>query len=177
MPVYQKVVIAKASQKIAFPKLVDRIFGNSVPPLGATASGGDITYSSSSTNVATVSGNTLNIMGVGTTTITATQAGSRNYLPAVSVSQIQKVAKASQVLSFAPPASLPFTKGYTFPLSATSSSGLSGFIYTTKNTTVLQITGSQAKIVGKGNAVITVSEPGNANYLPAKSISSTVRVQ
>ena len=177
MPVYQKVVIAKASQKITFPKLTDRTFGSSSITLSATAPGGVVTYSSSSTNVATVSSNTLAIMGVGTTTITATQAGSRNYLPAADIPQIQKVVKAAQTLTFAPPPTVSYTKGATFSLTATTSSGLAGFIYTTKNTTVLQITGSQAKIVGKGNAVITVSEPGNANILSAKSISATVKVQ
>jgi hypothetical protein len=43
-----------------------------LPP--TTLSTGDITYSSSNTAVATISGTTVTILGVGTTTITATQA-------------------------------------------------------------------------------------------------------
>ncbi len=42
-------------------------------------SAGTFSYSSSNTNVATVSGNTVTVVGLGSTTITATQAGTDSY--------------------------------------------------------------------------------------------------
>ena len=56
--------------------------------MNATASSGlPVSYTSSNPGVATVSGNTVMMTGVGTTTITANQAGDATYLEAVSVSQ------------------------------------------------------------------------------------------
>jgi len=176
-PVFRQIIVNKAPQKITFAKLIAGGFGSTPITLGATAPGGAVTYTSSNTNVATVSGNLLTFTGAGMTTITAAQQGSRNYLPASSVQQPQVVAKGAQTITFTPPTTLTFVKGSTFPLTARSSSGLSAFTFTTKNTTVLQISGTQAKVVGKGNAVITVNEPGNANYLAAKPFSATVKVQ
>lgn len=55
---------------------------------GATASSGlAITYTSSNLNVATIVNNMIHIEGLGSTTITASQAGNNGYNPATSVMQ------------------------------------------------------------------------------------------
>jgi hypothetical protein len=51
------------------------------------ASGNAVTFTSSDPNVATISGNTVTIVGIGTTTITASQAGSNHYNAALDVTQ------------------------------------------------------------------------------------------
>lgn len=56
-----------------------------------TASGLPISYGSSNTSAATVAGSTLTVVGPGTTTITASQAGNANYLPATSATQLLTV--------------------------------------------------------------------------------------
>lgn len=50
-------------------------------PVNTDIAGLPIVYTSSNTSVATVSGNTVTITGVGTTTITAVQAGNNNWNP------------------------------------------------------------------------------------------------
>jgi len=60
-----------------------------------TSSGLPITYTSSNPSVATVSGNTVTIVGVGSTTITASQAGNATYAPAVEVAQTLTVESAT----------------------------------------------------------------------------------
>jgi len=66
-----------------FKKLGDADFNP-----GATASSGlAITYTSSNTNVATIVNNMIHIVGIGLTTITASQAGNNGYNPATSVVQ------------------------------------------------------------------------------------------
>jgi hypothetical protein len=78
--------IAKGNQTITFGTLANRAYGDASFTLGATASSGlTITYASSNTNVATVSGNTVTIVGVGTTNITASQVGNTNYNAATDV--------------------------------------------------------------------------------------------
>ncbi|MFO1513072.1 MAG: DUF5011 domain-containing protein [Verrucomicrobiota bacterium] len=78
--------ITPAGQTITFAALADKTIGDAPFALGATASSGlAVTYVSSAPAVATVSGNTVTIVGVGTTTITASQAGNGNYTAAADV--------------------------------------------------------------------------------------------
>jgi hypothetical protein len=67
--------------------------GDAARPLIATSSSGlPVNLTSSDSNVATItSGNTLNIVGAGTTTLTATQTGDGNYDAALPVSVILTV--------------------------------------------------------------------------------------
>ena len=76
------------AQTITFGTLADATYGDADITLGASASSGlTVSYSSSNTAVATVVGNILTIVGVGTTTITASQVGDASYNPAPNVSQ------------------------------------------------------------------------------------------
>jgi hypothetical protein len=83
------LVIAKISQTITFGlDSATAKVGDAARPLIATSSSGlSVTLTSSDSRIATItSGNTLNIVGVGTTTITATQTGDGNYEAAMPVS-------------------------------------------------------------------------------------------
>jgi hypothetical protein len=75
-------------QSITFNALNNVTYGDADFNLTATASSGlTVSYTSSNEAVATVSGNTVTIHGVGETTITASQAGDGDYQPAISVPQ------------------------------------------------------------------------------------------
>jgi endonuclease I len=79
---------SNVAQTITFNSLPNLIYGNSSINLTATASSGlTINYMSSNTNVATISGNVLNVVGVGTVTITASQSGDSVYSATQSVGQ------------------------------------------------------------------------------------------
>jgi len=67
--------------------------GDAARTLIATSSSGlPVTFTSSNTNVATITGgNTLNFVGMGTTTITAKQAGNLNYDAAADVQVVLNV--------------------------------------------------------------------------------------
>jgi hypothetical protein len=86
--------MAKVSQTITFgldPATAK--VGDAARTLIATSSSGlPVTLTSSDSNVATItSGNTLNFLGAGTTTLTATQTGEGNYEAALPVSVILTV--------------------------------------------------------------------------------------
>ena len=82
------VVIAKGTQNIIFGSLPIKYLGDAAFNLTASAGSGlTVTYTSSNTNVATVLGSLVTIMGEGTTTITASQAGNSNWNAATSVPQ------------------------------------------------------------------------------------------
>src|SRR5690606_3126887 len=74
------IVIAQGTQTIAGLSDINTTLGAADITLPATTSAGlTISYSSSDTAVATVSANTVSIVGLGSTTITATQAGNANW--------------------------------------------------------------------------------------------------
>ncbi|HOZ52046.1 MAG TPA: YDG domain-containing protein, partial [Chitinophagaceae bacterium] len=81
-------------QVITFDPLANVVYGDAPITLTATggASGNPVTYSSSNTNVATIAGNVLTIVGAGSSIITASQLGDgTTYADAVPVDQTQTV--------------------------------------------------------------------------------------
>jgi len=73
------VVVAKASQTITFPWLPNGTVGGSAALMATSSAGLTVSYSSSDTSVATISGSTVNFVGAGLVSITASQAGNSNY--------------------------------------------------------------------------------------------------
>jgi uncharacterized repeat protein (TIGR02543 family) len=87
--------ITKANQTISFGALANKTTADLPFNLTATVSSGLIvSYLSSNTSVATIVGNTVTIVGVGTTTITASQSGNTNYNSAADVAQTLTVTLA-----------------------------------------------------------------------------------
>lgn len=90
--------IIKAIQTITFGTLSTKTLGDPSFDLTATASSElPVTYVSSNTNVATINGKTVTIIGAGTTDITASQAGNENYHPASSVIQTLTVTQRAGI--------------------------------------------------------------------------------
>ncbi|MCX6335202.1 MAG: autotransporter-associated beta strand repeat-containing protein [Bacteroidia bacterium] len=83
----------KGTQTIIFNTLLTKAFGDPPFTLSATggASGNPVTYTSSNTSVAIISGNSVTIVGTGTADITASQAGNSNYQAAPDVVQTLNV--------------------------------------------------------------------------------------
>jgi hypothetical protein len=167
--------VTLAPQTITFPAISAVKAGAAPFALNATASSGlPVSYSVFYTSVATVSGSTLTIVGAGTTTITASQAGNSSYSAAPSVTQTLTVGEASQTITFGAIPSQSVGSA-PFALSATASSGLP-VTYTSSNRGVATVSGSTVTIVADGTTLITASQSGNANFLAATSVSQTLTV-
>ncbi len=161
-------------QTISFSALPVMIYGDLPVTLTATASSGlPVTFTSSNTTVATLSGNVLTANSTGTADITALQTGNGTYAPARYI-RILTVNKAEQAITF--PA--PGTKTYgdpDFNLGATASSGLM-VSYSSDNPAVATISESTVHITGAGTAIITASQGGNNLYYSAIDINATLTV-
>ena len=143
-----------ANQTITFGALATKTFGDAPLPLSATASSGlSVTYASANTAVATVSGNTVTIVGVGTTTITASQIGDANYNTAPAVVQTLTVNKAAAAVSLG---NLAATYDST-PKAATVATTPSGL------TTNVTYDGSATAPTNAGSYAV-VGTIANANY-------------
>jgi hypothetical protein len=150
-----------------------------------------ISYASSDTAVATVvSGNSLQIVGAGSATITASQAGNVStggrYNAATSVTKSISVGKASQtIVTNAGATTLPnLTKDNgDFPfVPAIKSVNANGadtnltLAYSSSNTSVIAINGLNLQPLSVGTSTITVSQPGNTDYNAATSKTFTITV-
>ncbi len=171
----QTFSVAFEAQTITFPELVAKTIGSPDFDPGATASSGlAVVYTSSDESVAKITNGKIQIIGIGTTTITATQPGNFRFGPATPVQRVLNVSNATQTITF--PAI--GTKLYTdpaFQLQATASSGLP-VTYTSSNLNVAVINGNMVQIVSPGTTVITANQAGNGSFAAATPVSQTLEV-
>lgn len=170
-----EITVSKADQSITFDALTTKRLGDEPFELIATASSGlSVSYSSSDETVATVSGKTVTIVGAGTTTITASQAGNKNFKVAAGVQQDLTIEKQGQTISFEAPSSKKFGEP-SFELTATASSGLE-VSFASSDENVATISGATVTIVGAGTATITATQKGNNNYRQASPVTNELVV-
>lgn len=164
-PVQRVLVVNKASNPITFIQPAPRTFvkGGSFP-LAATSPAGAVAFSSGSTNLMVINGYTAVMKGAGTVSITATQVGNTNYLSASNVVRVVVINRAPQNITFTPTPTNTFVSGGVIHLVGSASSGLV-VSYTSGNTNVLSISGTNAIMRTKGEATVTAFQPGNADYL------------
>jgi hypothetical protein len=109
--------------------------------------------------------------GTGTCTLTASQSGDQNYLAAENIVRTVEAAKAPQAITFEQPAS-PAVYNTTFPVSATSDSGLAVSIEAsgacTRSGPLVRMTS------GTGTCALTARQAGDGNYQPAADVVRTV---
>ena len=165
MKLNQTIILASALQK----EMGDGDFS----PATAT-SGLPVTYSSSDTTVASIVDGKVHIVAAGTSTITASQAGSAEYNAASPVSQALTVNKKEQSISFAAIAEKT-TRDADFDPTAVSSSGLP-VTYTSSNQNVAAIVNGKVHLVGGGTALITAKQQGNESYNAAPDVSQELNV-
>jgi hypothetical protein len=170
------LTIAKANQAINFPPIAQQEFSTGTLPLNATggASGQPVTYASSNPGVATISGNTVTFVSVGSTTITANQAGNANYNAATAVDQVLTIVPAIQTITFnALPARTFDPANNTLTLSASSSSSLT-VTFRSSNESIATVSGTTLTILKAGTVDIIAEQAGNDNFGPAVAVPRTL---
>jgi len=170
--VVQKLII-KQPQTITFNALPAGLAIGTSIALDATASSGlPVSYAVANPAVATIAGNTMTIVGGGTTDVTATQPGNDEYEAAEAVVQ-KLVVKQLQTITFD-----EFQKvdvGTVVALNAVASSGLP-VTYKTNNSAVAQISNNKITAVGAGVAEITAMQAGDDFYAAAEPVTRTITV-
>jgi len=163
-------VVYKATPAISTTN-IDKTYGDGtfdIRPYITSNSDGDFTYTITGTSIATINGNTVTILGAGNVTINFSQAETTNYTSVSSylylnISRAQPynndtiiatIIKYYRDASFVlqDPSSPPYSPGYT----STS--------YSISDPSIATINGKTVTIVGAGNATISGTQSGNANY-------------
>ena len=98
-PVLRTFTVEKASQTIAFTAIANRTFSHTSFTLDASAAL-PVTFTSATTDICTAAGASVTMIRAGTCTITASQAGNSNFLPAGTVTRSFQVTKAPAQIWF-----------------------------------------------------------------------------
>ena len=141
---------------------ISKTYGDDDFNLSASSSStGAYTYSVTNQNIATLNGNTLTIVGAGSTSITVSQAADNNYNTASKTINLS-VAKGTPVLSFN-----DVVKNYgdtSFTIEAQSQTSSGSLTFSSSDNSVVSISGSTATVNGAGSSIITVTQSETANY-------------
>jgi hypothetical protein len=134
-----------------------------------------VSYATSDSGVAALTGSDLSFVGAGSATITASQAGNADYNAATAVDRTQTVTAAAlsnQLINFT--LSSPVTYGASpITLNATATSGLFP-TYTSSDPTIASVSGSTLTVLKAGSVTITASQAGDSFYNPAPDVPQTL---
>jgi len=138
-----------------------------------TSAGLDITYTVEDAKIASISGNILTIVEAGETFILATQGGNDLFEP-FSWKGAFVVNKAQQMISGLNDLNLK-TDDQPIELNGETTSGLT-VLYQSSDPKIASIEGNKLRIHTVGEVIVTASQSGNSNYLPAANITFKVVV-
>lgn len=173
--VAQSFTVGKETQTITFAALAAKTYGVAPFAVSATSSAGlTVAFTSATTSVCTVSGSTVTLVGVGTCTIDANQAGNANVSAATQVAQSFAVAKETQTITFAAFAGKALGSA-PFAVTATSSAGLTVTL-TSTTTPVCTVSGSTVTLVNVGTCTIAANQAGNADISAAAQVTQSFAV-
>ena len=167
------------SNTITFNALSTKAVTNADFTLSATTTSGlVITYTSSNTAVATVTGNTVHIVGAGSTDITANQAGNQLDPVATPVIQALTINKIPQAITF-PAIETKTRNSASFNLAATTDATGLVVTYASSDDLVATVTSTGTVTItatADGFADITASQAGDAVYVAATSVINRLNV-
>jgi len=167
------IFVAQAEQAISLDAPEEKTFGDAPFTISATASSGLPVILAIDSGPATLSGGVVTIQGAGTVVLTATQVGDDNFLPAETIEFSIGISRAEQALVFPAPGSKTYGDA-PFALAAFASSGLPvGYSVVSGPAS---ITGNLVTLLGAGNVVIAVEQPGDANHFAADQVTRSFEV-
>ena len=166
------LTVGKATPTITDFSVVSKAVGDASFSLVNPTSNsvGAFTYTSSDTSVATIAGNVVTIVGVGSSTITAVQASSTNYLSGSTTAVFQVTQGVLTLTNFSVPAKSVGNADFVLVPPTTGSTGL--ITYTSSDTSVATIVENVVTIVGVGTSTITASQESTTNYTSATITAS-----
>ena len=180
--VQQSFAVAKAAQSISFGSTPPSgaVYAGPAYTVAATASSGlpvSFSLAPASAGVCTVTGASVTLVGVGTCTILADQAGSADYEAAPQVQQSFAVAKAPQAITFTSTPPVVDGSVFFYNVSATAGSGLSvGFSLSAGSSGVCSLFGAWVFFYGNGTCVVRGNQAGDASWLPAPQVQQSIVV-
>lgn len=169
--VVRSFTITRSAQTITFADPGERHIDETSFEVAPTASSGlPVTVSVDPGSSCSISGSTVTILGVGTCTVRAAQAGDTYFEPATDVVREVAITKVPQTIDF------PVIPGHwvgedpgSFAISATASSGLTvGLASETSGTCT--VSGTTLTIVASGTCRVRATQAGDGYYAAAPDV-------
>jgi hypothetical protein len=175
--VLNQIIVVKKILTLSNFTVPVKNFGDAPFTLSAPASDslGSFSYNSSNPAVATISGNMVNIVGAGSSTITVTQAATNNYTSATTTASlvVSPIAPTFGIGGFTVP-----TKNFgdaPFTLQAPTSNSNGAFTYSVVGTTgVVDISNNVVTILSAGTTTIRATQSATNNYTSRTITASLV---
>jgi hypothetical protein len=144
----------------------------------AGASTSPVVFAVTTPAFCSIVGSTVTMLGAGTCSLTADQAGDANYLDAPQVTLDVTIAQASQAITnfIATPAAPTFAPGGTFAVSATAGASTSAVTFATTTPAICSVSGSTVTMLGAGTCTLTADQAGDTNYTAAPQLSIDVTI-
>lgn len=167
--------VGQAGQTINFAPLPNKVVTDPNFNVTATATSGlAVSFGSLTPSACTVSGNTVDIISVGTCTIRASQAGNGTFEAAPNVDQSFSIGQATQTINFPAPANRTFGDA-DFTVSATATSGLA-VTFSSQTASRCTVLGNTVHIVSAGTCTLRASQGGNATYEAAPNVDRSFTI-
>jgi len=177
IPVTNSFVVSPANQFITAPQLPPITYGSGPINLASSAqpSGLGVIFSVLS-GPATISNNVMNITGAGTVTLSESQSGNANYLPASNVTTSFVVGQATQsISSFDPLTNQPYPSNAMISITApAASSGLPVAISILSGPA--SVAATNILLNDAGIVTLAADQSGNSNYLAATEVTTNVTI-
>jgi hypothetical protein len=159
-----KVAVAKAAQTITYGPTEDKRYGVAPFSTTGTATSGLPVFIQADGSCS-IAGGVVTLTGAGSCTLTATQPGSDDYLPAAPVAHTFRIAKADQTITVQASDAAAFGDP-DIEVAATATSGLT---VTLAASGACTLAGTSLHLTGAGDCTVTAHQAGNANYEPASA--------
>ena len=167
--------VGATAQTITFAPLSNVVYEISPYTISATASSGlPVSFASATPAICTVAGSTVTILGGGTCSIVASQAGNATYAAAPTVLRSFTVNPGPQTIVFPQPNSVSLSTP-PFSPNATASSGLT-VTFTSSTPTICIASGIYVSLISPGTCTITANQTGNVNYGAAPTVMQSFTV-
>ena len=142
------------------------------------ASLNSVLFGSNTPTVCTLAGSTVTMVAAGTCTLTAIQAGNRDYQASPSLTLDVAIGVAAQAITnfTANPATPVFTPNGTFALSATGGASGTAVVFGSTSPAICSVAGSTVTVLAAGNCVLTADQAGNGNYGAAPQAALSVAI-
>ncbi len=171
-PVTASITIAPASQAIELEPIGRLSVGESVALIATAGSGLPVSLEASGPCL--IDGSTsLRVLGSGSCTVTATQAGDADWAAAEPVSTTVRIGRGQQAIELEPLPEAAVFGDAPIALAATSESGLPVSL-AVEGACALE--GAALVSTAAGSCTVTATQPGDADWRPAEPVTASITI-
>ena len=172
------VVVVKKAQTIEFPPMENAYLATKTLELTKAISTGGlpVSYAASGACTFDAATNKLSLNKAGTCSVTTSQEGDANYLPAPSITRTFEIMKTPQVIEIEEFEAQDLTESQGLNFTFTIEAGTPKVVIASTTTDVCAVDGYAVSFVAVGDCKLTFTKAGNDNYDAAPTVNRTIEI-